>query len=184
MQVLTPTYRLQNHLQQHPATFSGVTAFVDYNRLRAEVESVTNGHFNLPLLRRLLSTLNVSATTFYASETDDRLMLTASRLGFYGICGDPYSPRCGSDWMSQSLLCEVARAQENARRDLVLVGATADDVEAIRALRATSASVIAVNWPRAFDLELVWMANRCVRLTGDFIIDPTDLSRCLLEQAR
>jgi hypothetical protein len=158
-----------------PASF--VVALVDFSRIDGFVGDSPGTQFHLPSLRRMLISMNVRVALF--SAPDDSTVYAASRLGFSAT--RTYS--CRGDWLAGEMQRALAHAEENGPLDLILIGADCRDIEDIRRLRASGCSVIVVNWPSTFDLELVQTANKCVALTADFIIVPSALTRRALQQA-
>lgn len=158
----------------------GVTALIDYDRLRPQVEAVADGHFNLPLLRRLLRSLRVSNTLLVSSSAgDERVVDVAARLGFHSVLADARP----ASWMGHALLHEQAQVSRVGARDLVVVGASADDVKAIRAQRPEAATLTVVHWPEAFDLDLIGLTEHHIVLGPEFILDPESITRHLMGQA-
>jgi hypothetical protein len=159
---------------------AGALALIDYDRLRPGVEALLDGRFNLPLVNRMLGTLHVTTTFLATSSAADKwLVEVAARFGFFSILAEPKSEA----WMGHALRCEEARARRFGARDLVLLGATAAEVEGIQALQAGGASVTTAHWPGAFDLELVRVADHSISLGPDFVINAPTMFAHLLSQA-
>lgn len=84
-------------------------------------------------------------------------------------------------WLSNKLWEEANRAEVG--HELIVVGAIPDDVPAINRIRAKGTHVTVVNWPNAFDLELVWAANHSLKLDESYKRHLPAINANLLAQA-
>lgn len=157
------------------------TALVDYNRLQAQVAGVPQGHFDLPLLRRLLRGFGAKTVSFHVAGVADEDVLVESsrRLGFFRV---PLS-RSEDSFLQSALKSELARARRFEPRRLVLVGAEDSEQELILCLREVGAFVTVLHWPDALSPGITGAANRCFALDDwVLIVEPEELIKSRFER--